>query len=62
MVYSRARSITLRPGQNARSIRGRELNKARSNQGNTVSSKTMVAAEMLPKLFPLLIPLLSLLQ
>ena len=27
-VYSRARSsITLRPGQNARSIRGRELNK-----------------------------------
>ena len=27
MVYSRARSITLRPGQSARSIRGRELNK-----------------------------------
>ena len=26
-VYSRARSITLRPGQSARSIRGRELNK-----------------------------------
>ena len=26
-VYSRARSIILRPGQSARSIRGRELNK-----------------------------------
>ena len=26
-VYSRARSITLRPGQSARSIRGHELNK-----------------------------------
>ena len=26
-VYSRARSITLRPGQSARSIRGRKLNK-----------------------------------
>ena len=26
-VYSRARSITLRPGQSARSICGRELNK-----------------------------------
>ena len=26
-VYSRARSITLRPGQSARSIRGSELNK-----------------------------------
>ena len=26
-VYSRARSITLRPGQSAQSIRGRELNK-----------------------------------
>ena len=26
-VYSRARSITLKPGQSARSIRGRELNK-----------------------------------
>ena len=26
-VYSRAHSITLRPGQSARSIRGRELNK-----------------------------------
>ena len=26
-VYSRVRSITLRPGQSARSIRGRELNK-----------------------------------
>ena len=26
-VYSRARSTTLRPGQSARSIRGRELNK-----------------------------------
>ena len=26
-VYSRARTITLRPGQSARSIRGRELNK-----------------------------------
>ena len=26
-VYSRARSITLRLGQSARSIRGRELNK-----------------------------------
>ena len=25
--YSRARTITLRPGQSARSIRGRELNK-----------------------------------
>ena len=25
-VYSRARSITLRPGRSARSIRGRELN------------------------------------
>ena len=26
-VYSRARSITLRPAQSARSIQGRELNK-----------------------------------
>ena len=26
-VYSRARNITLRPGQSARSIRGSELNK-----------------------------------
>ena len=26
-VYLRVRSITLRPGQSARSIRGRELNK-----------------------------------
>ena len=34
-VYSRARSITLRPGQSARSIRGRKLN---SNQGNTVQT------------------------
>ena len=42
-VYSRARSITLMPGQSVRSIRGRELNRARNNQGNAVSILRVLA-------------------